>query len=112
MLSGHGLVRRMERPSDRPPRARRIFRPSTCKIATLPISGRWPLIGSRLPQMSYKRRFRRSRGAPMQRIGFVALPGFQMLSVGVLSVFEYANNAGVGRIGRDIIAHDDPNADR
>jgi transcriptional regulator GlxA family with amidase domain len=29
----------------------------------------------------------------MQRIGFVALPGFQVLSVGALSVFEYANNA-------------------
>jgi transcriptional regulator GlxA family with amidase domain len=27
----------------------------------------------------------------MQRIGFVALPGFQMLSVGALSVFEFAN---------------------
>jgi transcriptional regulator GlxA family with amidase domain len=27
----------------------------------------------------------------MQRIGFVALPGFQVLSIGALSVFEYAN---------------------
>lgn len=27
----------------------------------------------------------------MQRIGFVALPGFQMMSVGALSVFEFAN---------------------
>jgi transcriptional regulator GlxA family with amidase domain len=27
----------------------------------------------------------------MQRIGFIALPGFQVLSVGALSVFEYAN---------------------
>jgi transcriptional regulator GlxA family with amidase domain len=27
----------------------------------------------------------------MQRIGFIALPGFQVLSVGTLSVFEYAN---------------------
>jgi transcriptional regulator GlxA family with amidase domain len=27
----------------------------------------------------------------MQRIGFIVLPGFQMLSVGVLSVFELAN---------------------
>jgi transcriptional regulator GlxA family with amidase domain len=27
----------------------------------------------------------------MQRIGFVALPGFQVLSVGALSVFEHAN---------------------
>src|SRR5882757_1157137 len=28
---------------------------------------------------------------PMQRIGFIVLPGFQMLSVTVLSVFELAN---------------------
>ncbi len=27
----------------------------------------------------------------MQRIGFVVLPGFQMMSVGALSVFELAN---------------------
>src|SRR4029077_20234810 len=27
----------------------------------------------------------------MQRVGFVVLPGFQMLSVAVLSVFEFAN---------------------
>jgi transcriptional regulator GlxA family with amidase domain len=27
----------------------------------------------------------------MQRIGFIALPGFQVLSIGALSVFEYAN---------------------
>ena len=27
----------------------------------------------------------------MQRIGFTALPGFQVLSVGALSVFEFAN---------------------
>jgi transcriptional regulator GlxA family with amidase domain len=27
----------------------------------------------------------------MQRIGFIALPGFQVLSVGALSVFEFAN---------------------
>jgi transcriptional regulator GlxA family with amidase domain len=27
----------------------------------------------------------------MRRIGFVALPGFQVLSIGALSVFEYAN---------------------
>jgi transcriptional regulator GlxA family with amidase domain len=27
----------------------------------------------------------------MQRIGFIVLPGFQMMSVGVLSVFEFAN---------------------
>jgi transcriptional regulator GlxA family with amidase domain len=27
----------------------------------------------------------------MQRIGFIALPGFQMMSVAVLSVFEFAN---------------------
>src|SRR5258708_34514592 len=28
----------------------------------------------------------------MQRIGFVVLPGFQMMSVASLSVFEFANN--------------------
>jgi transcriptional regulator GlxA family with amidase domain len=28
----------------------------------------------------------------MQRIGFIALPGFQVLSMGVMSVFEFANN--------------------
>ena len=27
----------------------------------------------------------------MQRIGFIVLPGFQMMSVAVLSVFEFAN---------------------
>jgi hypothetical protein len=27
----------------------------------------------------------------MQRIGFTALPGFQVLGVGALSVFEFAN---------------------
>jgi transcriptional regulator GlxA family with amidase domain len=27
----------------------------------------------------------------MQRIGFITLPGFQMMSVGVLCVFEFAN---------------------
>ena len=30
-------------------------------------------------------------GRPMQRIGFIVLPGFQMLSLGSLSVFELAN---------------------
>jgi transcriptional regulator GlxA family with amidase domain len=29
--------------------------------------------------------------APVQRIGFVALPGFQVMSLAVLSVFEFAN---------------------
>src|SRR5882762_5747422 len=46
--------------------------------------------------MSYKRRFRTS--PPMQRIGFVVLPGFQMLSVTALSVFELAN----GEIGEQV----------
>src|SRR5712671_3707309 len=41
--------------------------------------------------MSYKRRFRTSCEAPMQRIGFIVLPGFQMLSASALSVFELAN---------------------
>ena len=27
----------------------------------------------------------------MQRIGFIVLPGFQMMSVAVLSAFEFAN---------------------
>ena len=27
----------------------------------------------------------------MQRVGFIVLPGFQMMSVGALSVFEFAN---------------------
>ena len=27
----------------------------------------------------------------MQRIGFIVLPGFQVMSVGALSVFEFAN---------------------
>src|SRR2546421_12968592 len=34
---------------------------------------------------------RTSWEVPMQRIGFIVLPGFQMLSVTVLSVFELAN---------------------
>jgi transcriptional regulator GlxA family with amidase domain len=34
----------------------------------------------------------------MQRIGFVVLPGFQMLSVTALSVFEFAN----GEIGEPV----------
>src|SRR5260370_18795522 len=41
--------------------------------------------------MSYKRRFMTFWEAPMQRIGFIVLPGFQMLSVTSLSVFELAN---------------------
>src|SRR6267143_5526060 len=41
--------------------------------------------------MSYKRRFRTFWEAPMQRIGFIVLPGFQMMSVAALSVFELAN---------------------
>ena len=27
----------------------------------------------------------------MQRVGFIVLPGFQVMSVGALSVFEFAN---------------------
>src|SRR5712672_3601029 len=41
--------------------------------------------------MSYKRRFRTYWEAPMQRVGFIVLPGFQLLSVSALSVFELAN---------------------
>src|SRR5882672_2001687 len=41
--------------------------------------------------MSYKRRFRTSPEAPVLRIGFIVLPGFQMLSVAALTVFELAN---------------------
>src|SRR5712672_1216433 len=41
--------------------------------------------------MSYKRRFRTYWEAPMQRVCFIVLPGFQMLSVSALSVFELAN---------------------
>src|ERR1700722_14020011 len=42
--------------------------------------------------MSYKRRFRTSfPGPPMRRIGFIALPGFQVMSMAVMSVFEFAN---------------------
>src|SRR6266404_2548775 len=48
--------------------------------------------------MSYKRRFRTSWEAPMQRIGFIVLPGFQMMSVAALSVFELAN----GEIGEPV----------
>jgi hypothetical protein len=33
-----------------------------------------------------------ARGDPMQRIGFIVLPGFQMMSVAVLSVFEFVNS--------------------
>src|SRR2546421_12785584 len=48
--------------------------------------------------MSYKRRFRTSWEVPMQRIGFIVLPGFQMMSVAALSVFELAN----GEIGEPV----------
>jgi transcriptional regulator GlxA family with amidase domain len=44
--------------------------------------------------MSYTRRFQTlSPAGPnaMQRIGFIALPGFQLMSAGVLAVFELAN---------------------
>src|SRR5882762_1271337 len=41
--------------------------------------------------MSYKRRFRTFWEGPMQRIGFIVLPGSQMLNVSALSVFELAN---------------------
>src|SRR6266404_5748881 len=45
MLSGQGLVRRIGMPPDWPLRARRICRPSTCAVATWPMSGRLVLIG-------------------------------------------------------------------
>src|SRR5260370_39948713 len=41
--------------------------------------------------MSYKRRFGTSWEAPVQRIGFTLLPGFQVMSFAVISVFEFAN---------------------
>src|SRR5258707_14867303 len=41
--------------------------------------------------MSYNRRFQTSCEAPMQRVGFIVLPGFQMIRVAALSVFELAN---------------------
>src|SRR5258706_11053056 len=41
--------------------------------------------------MPYTRRFRTSCEAAMQRVGFIVLPGFQMMSVAALSVFEFAN---------------------
>src|SRR6266436_6117375 len=41
--------------------------------------------------MSYKRRFRTYWEAPMQRVGFIVLAGFQLLSVSALSVFEVTN---------------------
>src|SRR5712671_4767327 len=41
--------------------------------------------------MSYKRRFRTYWETPMLRVGFIVLPGFQLLSVSSLSVFELAN---------------------
>src|SRR5882757_8184709 len=42
--------------------------------------------------MSYKRRFRTlAQGHPMQGIGFIVLPGFQVMSLAALSVFEFAN---------------------
>src|SRR5882757_6182060 len=44
-----------------------------------------------MSQTSYKRRFRTSREAPVQRIGFMVLPGFQVMSLAALSVFEFAN---------------------
>src|SRR6476660_2169608 len=40
MLSGHGLVRRIGMPSDRPARAKRISRPPICVVLTWPTSGR------------------------------------------------------------------------
>src|SRR6266478_113832 len=41
--------------------------------------------------MSYKRRFRTYWRRRMQRIGLVVLPGFQVMSLAALSVFEFAN---------------------
>src|SRR6266404_6529469 len=48
--------------------------------------------------MPYKRRFRTSCEVVMQRVGFIVLPGFQMLSVSALSVFELAN----GEVGEQV----------
>src|SRR6476469_3826733 len=42
--------------------------------------------------MSYNGQFRTSCEVPMQRIGLIVLPGFQMMSVASLSVFELANS--------------------
>src|SRR6266851_3904339 len=41
--------------------------------------------------MSYTRCFGTSWEAPVQRIGFTLLPGFQVVSFAVISVFEFAN---------------------
>src|SRR5229473_1803341 len=41
--------------------------------------------------MSYKRRFRTSWEVPVQHIGFTLLPGFQVMSFAVISVFQFAN---------------------
>src|SRR6266478_1856713 len=49
--------------------------------------------------MSYNQRFKTScEMAPMQRVGFIVSPGFQMMSVATLSVFEFAN----GEVGEPV----------
>src|SRR5882757_3287712 len=44
-----------------------------------------------MSQMSYKRRFRTLWDYPMQRIGFIVFPGFQVMGFAVISAFEFAN---------------------
>src|SRR5580704_18146046 len=45
-----------------------------------------------MSQRSFKRRFGTLAQRPaMQCVGFIVLPGFQMMSVGALCVFEFAN---------------------
>jgi transcriptional regulator GlxA family with amidase domain len=51
--------------------------------------------------MSYKRRFRRFCEASVQRIGFIVLPGFQVMSCAVMAVFELANR-GMGEPVYDV----------
>jgi transcriptional regulator GlxA family with amidase domain len=43
--------------------------------------------------MPYKRQFETSLTTQMQRIGFIVYPGFHLLSLSALSVFEFANLA-------------------
>src|ERR1700736_4547354 len=45
-----------------------------------------------MSQRSFKRRFGTQGQRPaVQRVGFIVLPGFQVMSVGALCVFEFAN---------------------
>src|SRR5437868_359199 len=41
--------------------------------------------------MSYIRRFRTSRARVMKRIGFTVFPGYQLMGLAALSVFEFTN---------------------